>query len=87
MWDSVLGKVRWVTAGSISASGKAEAIFEIKVTPSGADLGKFANIIGQTSLIATDTVTMSSVTSIAASLTSDLPNDPAAKDKGVVIGE
>jgi hypothetical protein len=58
--------------------------FDVKVNPSEADAGRFASLLSETRFEFTDKNAGESVIRTSPSLTTDLPDDPVAKRKGVV---
>lgn len=72
------------TAGVISAP--LEAVFQIVATPSSSDLGTYMTLIQETPLKATDEFTNTDLTSRAAPVTTQLPDDTSVfATPGVVI--
>ncbi|HJN85395.1 MAG TPA: hypothetical protein QF873_03720 [Patescibacteria group bacterium] len=84
-FDSVANRVRWSVGDLPAGAAPPIAVFDIKVNPSSADVGTFLDLLGAGAVTAYDTVTGAQVTTSAPSLTSELPNDPLAENKGVVI--
>ncbi len=83
--DTVGNRVRWAI-GSMDANGApAVAVFDMKATPTLADVGTFLDLLGAATATATDTATGATVTSTAPALTSELPDDPYAEDRGAVV--
>lgn len=58
--------------------------FDVILRPSEADLGRFGQLLGETRFEFTDAALGESILRTASSLTTDLPDDPIAKRKGVV---
>ena len=58
--------------------------FDVALRPSEADLGRFAQLLGETRFEFTDTKLDAQILRTAESITTDLPDDPLAKQKGVV---
>lgn len=63
---------------------RLEAWFEIDVTPAEIDIGRFANILGETRFVATDADVNEELTRSKPQLSTDLQNDESARGKGVV---
>ncbi|NQV11751.1 hypothetical protein HQ524_00150 [Candidatus Uhrbacteria bacterium] len=84
-YDSVAKRVRWSVGNLNAGSEQPVAIFDMKVNPSSADVGTFLDLLGPSSATAFDTVTGSQVSTSASALTSELPNDIFAENKGVVV--
>ncbi len=61
-----------------------EASFEIQLTPTEFDVGRFAQLLGESRLSATDQTVSEPVIRALPPLTSDLQNDEGARSKGVV---
>lgn len=61
-----------------------EASFEVQVTPDETDIGRFAAVLRESGLVATDVDTGESVRINKPPLTTDLQNDEGAAGKGVV---
>jgi len=82
--DTVGNRVRWAI-GSMSANGApVVAVFDMKATPTLADVGTFLDLLGAASITAVDAETGTTLSATASALTSELPNDPYAEDKGIV---
>jgi len=60
------------------------ASFDVVLSPSEADVGRFASLLGETRLEFTDTLIGESVLRTSSPLTTELPDDSLAKKKGVV---
>jgi hypothetical protein len=58
--------------------------FDVKLSPSEADVGRFAKLLSETRFEFTDKNIEESVIRTASSLNTDLPDDPIAKRKGVI---
>lgn len=84
-YDTVSGRVRWVVGTMPVSSRPLIASFDIRLTPTSEDLRHFATILGTATLNATDTVSQSSVQAKSEPVTTELPGDALAKDKGLVI--
>lgn len=61
-----------------------EASFEIQLTPTEFDAGRFAQLLGESRLTANDPTVSEAVVRALPPLTSDLQNDEGARNKGVV---
>lgn len=64
-----------------------EAAFDVHVTPSSADVGRFAPVLGETRFEAADTVVGETIAHTASAVTTDLVEDEMARGKGVVRKE
>lgn len=58
--------------------------FDVKISPSEADVGRFAKLLSETRFEFTDSALGESILRTSSSLNTDLPDDPIAKRKGVV---
>ncbi|MEK7108043.1 MAG: hypothetical protein AAB898_00025 [Patescibacteria group bacterium] len=85
IYDTVGNRVRWTIGGMNDDDAPAVAVFDMRVTPTLADVGTFMDLLGMATLTATDTETNTTVSSITAALTSELPDDPAAENLGTVV--
>lgn len=61
-----------------------EASFEIQLTPTEFDVGRFAQLLGESRLSATDPTVSEPLVRALPPITSDLQNDEGARSKGVV---
>jgi hypothetical protein len=84
-FDAVANRVRWSIGELAEGAEPPIAMFDMRVKPSSASIGTFLDLLGLTTVTAFDTVTGAQVTTSSGSLTSELPNDPLAENKGVVI--
>lgn len=76
--------VTW-NLGSLNAtSTQARVAFDVTVIPSEADIGRFADLLGEARFEFTDAALGESLLRTAPAITTDLPNDTLAKGKGVV---
>jgi len=86
-YDDKTRSVIW-TLNRLSADvNQAEMDFDIALTPTVTDDGRFASLLGDSSLQAVDEDIKETVVSAARALTTDLQNDAGAKGKGVVRKE
>lgn len=60
------------------------ASFDVSLRPSEADIGRFAQLLGETRFECTDAKLSESILRTDGALNTDLPDDPIAKRKGVV---
>jgi hypothetical protein len=76
--------VRWELNRMPHNVEKLEGWFEIDVTPSELDIGRFASILGETRFSGTDIDITETISRSKPPLSSDLQNDEGARGKGVV---
>ena len=82
--DTVANRVRWSIGELKAGTVPPTATFEIDVTPTANDIGKFADILGPATVSAIDQITDATITAEAPELTTEIPNDTHAQNKGVV---
>jgi len=63
---------------------EASADFDLTITPTNLDAGRFAQLMGETRFDALDTDINEPIVLTKPALTTDLQNDEGAKGKGVV---
>lgn len=83
-YDIATRTVRWTLNKIPHEVDELEASFEIQLTPTDLDIGRFASVLGETRLEGLDTDTGETVLRSKPPLTTDLQNDEGAKRKGVV---
>ena len=83
--DTVGKRVRWAVGDLAAGASPPIAVFDMKANPSSADVGSFLDLLGTATVTAIDTETNASVSSSASALTSELPDDPLADNKGIVV--
>lgn len=83
-YDATSGEVSWqigdIPAGKGVTSPPLEAVFQIENTPSVNQVGQSVELLGETRLEAADVFTGASLSDIASSVTTDLPNDPTIQE-------
>lgn len=77
-------EVRWQLNRLPADITEATADFDLVLTPANLDAGRFAQLLGETRLEATDADINEPLLLIRPALTTDLQNDEGAKGKGVV---
>lgn len=86
--DAETGQVSWnigrMSATSGVLSNPPEAIFQVRLTPTGDMAGKSTMLVGPTTLVATDAFTAIALSSQAPELSTLLPDDPTASGQGIV---
>lgn len=83
-YDEVNRTVRFEATGIPEAAGAIHAKFFVGATPGGADEGTFMKILASTSLRVTDTETGARIDKLVEALTTELPSDSFAANKGTV---
>lgn len=83
-YDDKTRKVSWTLNRLPSDVSAAEMSFDIDLTPTVSDDGRFAGLLGQSDLQATDEDVKETILSTSKALTTDLQDDAGAKGKGVV---
>lgn len=76
--------VTWEVNRMPADVGDLLASFDVILSPSEADVGRFASLLGETRLEFTDTALNESILRTSPALTTELPDDALAKKKGVV---
>jgi hypothetical protein len=77
-------EIRWQLNKLPADVGSAYAYFDLTLTPSSLDDGRFAQVMGETRFEATDADINETIILTKPALTTDLQNDEGAKGKGVV---
>ncbi|HEU0050739.1 MAG TPA: hypothetical protein VFQ60_01640 [Patescibacteria group bacterium] len=86
-YDPETRLVQW-TADQISDhANELEASFEIQLTPDANDIGRFADLLDETTIQMKDAVTSETISRNKPALSTDLANDDGARGKGVVRKE
>lgn len=83
-YDADRRLVTWTVNRLPEDVGDALGSFNVTLTPSEADIGRFAPLVGETRVEFTDATLGEPLLRTAPSLSTDLPNDEYAKGKGVV---
>ncbi len=83
-YDDATRTVTWSLNRMPEDVDALEASFEVQLTPTEFDAGRFAQLLGESRLSATDPTVAESVVRALPPLTSDLQNDEGAQNKGVV---
>jgi len=84
-FDTVSNRIRWSIGDLKAGTPPPTAVFDIKTTPKESDIGKFQDLLGESVLTAYDTETQTQVSTTIQNITSEIPNDPLAANKGVVL--
>ncbi len=83
-YDSSSRTVTWTLNRLPADMNKADATFDVQLTPAAADIGRFVQLTGDTRFDATDVDLNEPLIRIKPGLNTDLQNDVGAKNKGVV---
>jgi len=83
-YDEATRVLRWSVPEMPEAQKEVEAVFEVQITPTTLDAGRFASLMGETRLEAQDVSLQERVMQVAPAVTTDLQNDEGARGKGVV---
>lgn len=83
-YDEVSRTVTWALNRMPAEVSSLEASFDIELTPAELDIGRFAQLLGETHLEANDADVSELLTRSKPPLSSDLQNDEGARGKGVV---
>lgn len=88
-FDAVTRTVTWslnrMPAGVGGTNSTIAVTFELAVTPAASDVGASMVLLDSTSFSATDSFTASAIQLSRDKVTTNLPNDPQAAGKGVVV--
>ena len=88
-FDSKTRKITWnigdIPANSGSLLSGLEATFEISITPKALDVGKILPLLGETTILGTDSFCNIEVSDSAEAITTDLKYDVEAKGEGKVV--
>ncbi len=88
-FDSKTRKITWnigdIPANSGSLLPGLEATFEISIAPKASDVGKILPLLGETTILGTDSFCNIEVLDSAEAITTDLEYDVKAKGKGKVV--
>ncbi|MCR4256153.1 MAG: hypothetical protein NUW08_00410 [Candidatus Uhrbacteria bacterium] len=83
-YDDATRTVRWSLNRMPENVNALEASFDIQLTPTEFDVGRFAPLLGESRFTAKDPVVNEQIVRALPPLTSDLQNDEGARNKGVV---
>lgn len=83
-YDEATRTVTWSLNRLPEEVDELEASFEVQLTPTEFDVGRFAQLLGESRLTANDPTVSEAVVRALPPLTSDLQNDEGARSKGVV---
>jgi len=83
-YDQATRTVTWSLNRMPSDIGSVNAHFDVQLTPSDNDAGRFADLVGETRFQATDADINEPIVRTKPGLSTDLENDDGAKNKGVV---
>lgn len=83
-YDEETRTIRWTLNTLPAEAPSVEASIELEVTPDVFDVGRFAQIVGETRLEARDPIVNEAVLVSRPPLSTDLSEDDAARGKGVV---
>ena len=83
-YDQASRTVTWTLNRMPADVDEAHADFEVQLTPTEFDAGRFADLVNETRFEATDAQIDERITRTKPALTTDLQNDEGAKNKGVV---
>jgi len=86
-YDPDTHEVRWTIDQMTDATAEATADFEVQLTPDANDIGRFADLLGETSFQAEDSLLNELISRNKPALTTDLQEDEGARGKGVVRKE
>ncbi len=84
LFDETTRVMSWTMPEIADGMQEAEVAFDVQVTPEEPDAGRFASLLGETKLEATDAAVNEPVVRLRPPLSTDLQNDDGAKGKGVV---
>lgn len=83
-YDEATRKVTWTLNRQPHDVNSLEGWFEVDVTPAELDIGRFANLLGESRFTATDADVGETISRSKPPLSTDLQNDEGARGKGVV---
>lgn len=83
-YDEANRIMRWTLNLMPEGVKELEASFDVQLTPTEFDVGRFAQLLGESRLTATDPTVAESVVRARSPITTDLDNDEGARRKGVV---
>ncbi len=83
-YDEASRKISWTLNRMPEGVDDAVAEFDVSFTPDGFDAGRFADLLGETRLEATDADVNEPIVRAKPGLSTDLKTDEGAKNKGVV---
>lgn len=83
-YDTATRTVTWTVPALVRTTKNSVATFDLSITPKKVDVGSFFKLVNATSAEALDAVTKERLARGLDLLTTDLTDDPAAREKGVV---
>ena len=83
-YDADRRLVLWTISDVPADASESRVAFDIKLTPSEADIGRFASLLGESRVEFTDATLNESLLRTAPALSTNMPYDALAKGKGVV---
>jgi hypothetical protein len=83
-YDADRRLVIWTVSDIPASAAESATAFNIKLTPSEADIGRFASLLGESRMEFTDATLNESLLRTAPALSTNMPYDALAKGKGVV---
>lgn len=83
-YDADRRLVTWTIDGVPADADETRVAFDVSLIPSQADIGRFADVLGESRFEFTDEAIGESLLRTAEALNTDLPDDALAKGKGVV---
>lgn len=86
-YDEATRTVAWDIGSVLEGAKEVEGWFEVALTPEKVDAGRFATLLGETSLQAQDGRLLEAITKVKPGLSTDLSGDEGARGKGVVRKE
>ncbi len=85
--ESVVWNIGDLFAGSGFLNGPIEGVFQIAATPDAGGVGSYENLLGASTLQATDNFTGGSVNISSDPVTTLLPDDPTVASGGGIVGQ
>ncbi|MEK7473505.1 MAG: hypothetical protein AAB668_02125 [Patescibacteria group bacterium] len=83
-YDDATRTVRWSLNRMPENVNELEASFDVQLTPTEFDVGRFAQLLGESRFTAKDPIVNEQIVRALPPLSSDLQNDEGARNKGVV---
>ncbi len=83
-YDAATRTIKWTLNRLPANVNEANVAFDVQLTPSEFDAGRFADLIGETRCSMTDAALNEPVLRVKGGLNTDLMNDEGAKNKGLV---
>jgi len=84
-YDQIANRIRWAIGDLNAGDPPPVATFDIKVKPRESSLNKFIDILEEAIITGFDKSTNAKLSTSTPAITSEIPNDPKAADKGIVI--